>query len=518
MPGAVAHSVRRERGVGTPDPIQPIGASPDGVPRSTLRRRLLESLAWQGGASAVGQAISWLVTLVVIRLLSPEDYGLVALAGVLFGFLSLSFDFGVGAALVQTRELAREELRSAQSLVLLLGIGAGLIVAGLSRELAWIYGKPSLVPLSAALGLLLPLIALSLIPQSIAYRELRFDLKARADLSAMLASASVTLGLAWLGAGPWALVGGIAATHLTRAIVYLAWTGGWISPSLSLEAAQKFVHFGSLLSVERFLWFLFTNVDLLIVGKILGEAVLGLYVVTLTLSSVPLEKISPLITQVAFPAFSKLQDDPALVRRSVVASIRYAALVFVPLAWGAALLAPDVLPPLLGEPWADTVRAFQCICAVLPLRAISSLVPPALQGTGRIATNVGNLAITLAVMSAAYLAGVRFGLEGVALAWLLAYPLAFALTLRRALHALEVPLREVWAACRSAVAAGAAMVAAIIALRLALAHVPVASVAACIGLGAAVYLSLVRLGEPQLIAELRAVFDPRVTSRIARDS
>ena len=478
-------------------------------PRAGLRRHLLHSLAWQGGATFVGQAISWLATLVVIRLLDPADYGVVALAGMVFGFLALAFDFGVGAALVQARVLEREELRSAQSLVLVLSIGCALIVAGIGGELAKVYGEPRIVGLSAALSLVLPIIALSLIPQSLAVRELRFDQKARADLLAMLAASITTLSLAWLGAGPWALVAGIAATHLTRALVFLAITPEWVRPSASLDGARKFVHFGSLLSVERFLWFLFTNVDVLIVGKLLGGAALGLYVVTLTLSSLLLDKVSPLITQVAFPAFSQLQDAPALVRGSLVASLRYAALVFVPTAWGAALIAPEALPLLLGPRWQGMVLPFQLICAVMPLRAMSSLIAPALHGTGHIGTNVVSLAILLVVMSTAYLVGAQFGLEGVAFAWLIAYPVAFAVILVRASRVLGFSLREVVVACRCALLGGIAMVGSIAALRPPLGDVPIVSVLACIALGAGVYLGVVRVGEPRILAELKAVFDPR---------
>src|SRR5262245_28742919 len=490
--------------------VHDVSASPAPSHAPGLQRRLLESLVWQGGASFVGQAISWAATLVVIRLLAPSDYGVVALAGMVFGFLALAFDFGVGAALVQARVLEREELRSAQSLVLVLSIGCALIVAGLGGQLAEVYGEPQIVPLSAALSVVLPIIALSLIPQSLAVRELRFDRKARADLMAMLVSSSTTLCLAWLGAGSWALVAGIAATHLTRAVVFLAVTPEWVRPSASLEGARKFIHFGSLLSLERLLWFLFTNVDVLIVGKLLGQGALGLYVVVLTLSSLPLDKISPLITQVAFPAFSQLQDDEALVRRSVVASLRYATLAFVPIAWGAALIAPEALPLLLGPNWEGTVLPFQLICAVLPLRAMNSLIVPALQGTGHIATNVGSLAIQLAVMSAGYLAGAQFGLDGVALAWLVAFPAAFAVTMARAFRALGIPLRDVLAACRGAVVSGIAMAGTIAVLRPLLSDLPILSVLVCIAAGAGVYLGLVRLAEPCILAELKAVFRPRV--------
>jgi O-antigen/teichoic acid export membrane protein len=474
-----------------------------------LRRRLIESLAWQSGSALVAQCISWLATLVVIRLLSPEDYGLVALGGIVFTLMLQGFDFGIGPALVQARELSREDVRPAQSLILVLGLGSGLLVMGSSPILANLYDEPRIMDLSIVLGLTVPIVALSVVPQSIAVRELRFDLKARADLVTALCSSGTTLLLAHRGAGPWALIGGIIATHLSRAVVYPLLGGARIRPSLSLAPAQRFVQFGRLLSLDRLLWFVFTNVDLLIVGKLLGESALGVYVVTLTLCSLPLDKLSPLFTQVALPVFSRVQDEPLLIRSAAVAGIRYAFLVFVPIAWGAALVAPEGLPLLLGEQWKGAVLPFQLICAVLPLRSLGALMSPVLIGTGLIRTNVENLAITCVVMGASFLVGARHGLEGMAFAWLLGFPLVSALTFSRSLRALQISPRKVLDGVRSAIAAGLALVLAAAAVRSALSGAPLFSLAGSVLAGAAAYLGVVRWLEPGIVAEIRALIRPR---------
>jgi O-antigen/teichoic acid export membrane protein len=470
---------------------------------------VLRSLVWQGGASAIGQVFAWVATLVVIRLLTPEDYGVVALAGVLFGFLSLSFDFGIAAALVQARELRVEDLRSAQSSVLLFGLCAAGVLAACGPMLARLYAEPRLTAFSLGLALVMPIIALSHVPQALAVRQLRFDRKARADLAAMIAASLTTLVLAFLGAGPWALIAGIAVTHTARAAVYLRITPEGIRPSPSLLATRKFARFGSLLSLDRLLWFLFTNVDLLIVGKVLGEGALGLYVVTLSLSSLPLDKVAPLITQVAFPTFSQVQDEPEHVRGAVIASIRYSALAFVPISWGAALLAPEALPLLLGPRWEGGTLLFQLLCTTLPLRAITSLLSPALMGTGLIRTNVQNLGITFAVMGIAYLVGVRFGLDGMAFAWLLAFPAVFVWTSSRALRALQVPVIDVLAACRWAVASGLVMVGVVALVRMLLAGNPIALLVISSAVGAATYIGVIRSREPRILEELGVLFGLR---------
>lgn len=475
-----------------------------------LRRRLVESLAWLGGSTLLSQGVSWLATLVVIRLLHPEDYGLVALGGIVFSLMLQAFDFGIGTALIQTRDLSREDVRSAQSLVLALGACAGVGVAGLGGLVAVVYSEPRLTAISLVLGTTVILAALSIVPQSLAIRELRFDLKARADLVSALCSSAVTFGLAFHGAGYWALVAGIVATYLSRALVYWSIGGARVWPARSLAFEKRVLHFGGLLSLDRLLWFAFTNVDLILVGTLLGEDVLGVYVVTLTLCSLPLDKLSPLFTQVALPAVARVQDEPTLIRSAALAGMRYALLLFVPLAWGAAMIAPEALPIVLGDQWQETVLPFQLICLILPLRSLSALMSTVLIGSGLLSTNAGNLAITFAVMSASYLVGVRHGLHGMGFAWLIGFTLVSALTLSRTWRALGIPLQRVFGAARCAVGAGAAMVAAVAVVRLVATEDPQILLPCAVGIGAAVYLGAVLWLEPGLVDEIRDLIRPSV--------
>src|SRR5262249_53010413 len=123
-----------------------------GAARPDLRHRVLRSLAWHGWASLVGQTISWAATLFVIRLLEPSDYGLMASAGVLLGFLVALSELGLGAAVVQTRDLSRDDLRDLQVLLLLVGAASGVAMAAAGGALAWYYDEPRLESLARVLA------------------------------------------------------------------------------------------------------------------------------------------------------------------------------------------------------------------------------------------------------------------------------------------------------------------------------------------------------------------------------
>ncbi|MBK7951954.1 MAG: oligosaccharide flippase family protein [Deltaproteobacteria bacterium] len=467
--------------------------------------RVIRSLAWQGQATLAGQMLSWAASVVVIRLLDPTDYGLMASAGVLLGLIAAISELGVGAAVVQARELDRTRLRDLQTLVLILAFGGALVTAACGPALARFFSEPRLAELAPALALTLPLAALYMLPQSLALRDLSFDQKAIADVSAALVTAAFTLGLALQGAGVWALVGGVMGGHVARIASYAVLQRTWIWPSWSIAGAFQFVRFGMLASVDRLIWFLLTSVDLLILGRLCGEEILGEYVVALTLASLPLEKIAPLITQVSFSAFAQIQGDPRLVRRSVVTSLRFGAFAFIPLSWGAALIAPAALPIVLGETWGDIVLPFQMLCIVLPLRALSVLVTPALFGTGRVDLNISNLIVSLVVMAGAFFVGARHGLEGASWAWLLAYPIVFLITQARALRALDVSLVDVRRACMSSVAAGLLLVGAVTGVGTLFPGSPELLLALGIPLGALIYLGGIRLIDPELIDEIRAL-------------
>lgn len=470
-----------------------------------LRMRVIRSLAWQGQATLAGQVLSWVSSLVVIRLLDPTDYGLMASAGVLLGLVAAISELGVGAAVVQARELDRSRLRDLQTLVLVLSLVGALVTVACGPALARFFSEPRLAELAPALALTLPLAALYMLPQSLALRDLSFDQKAIADVTAALITAASTLTLALHGAGVWSLVGGVIGGHVARIASYAVLQRTWIRPSASIRGAIQFVRFGMLASIDRLVWFLLTSIDLLILGRICGEEILGEYVVALTLASLPLEKLAPLITQVSFSAFAQIQGDPHQVRRSVVTSLRFGSFVFIPLAWGAALVAPAALPIVLGETWRVIVLPFQMLCVVLPLRALSVLVTPALFGTGRVDLNISNLALALAVMTGAFLLGAQHGLEGASWAWLLAYPVVFVVTNARALRALGVSLVEVVGACRSSVVAGLLLATGILGLGVVFPDSPALLLTVGIPLGALIYLAAIRLIDPALVEEIRSL-------------
>ena len=258
---------------------------------------------------------------------------------------------------------------------------------------------------------------------------------------------------------------------------------------------------------SRILWFLYSNLDVAIAGKLLGKELVGIYSVALTLSWLPLRKIMPIVSQVSFSAFSRIQNDPERVGRNVIRSIRYAFALFLPVFLGIALVASDGVPIALGEKWVSVTVPLQLICLILPLRAIVAVTSPAVFGVGRPLVNVINSAIVLPLMAVAFYLGARSGLVGLASAWLFAYPVAFVIIMALSLPVLAVSWRNVWRCLRVALLAGVVMVAAVVCVQYVTREVaPLARLIASVACGVMVYLGIFHLADRKAIDELLDLF------------
>jgi len=406
------------------------------------RRKVLSSLAWQGSAQLLGQIVSWSSTILVIRLLDPGDYGLMAMATLFVGFVLLLADLGIGASIIQAESLDHDDYRAIQAFVTVFnGAAFALTLLG-SPLIAAFFDEPALVPLLRTLSLNFLLLSLYVVPQSRLVRDLHFERKAKVDLVTSLVSAITALSFAYFGFGVWSLVAGTLAIHALRAIGFNTAVGDFVVPHFSMERGARFIRFGSVIVLDRMLWFAYANMDITIAGKMLGSEVLGFYSVALTLAAIPLDKVMPVLTQVAFPAVSRIQDDPERVRQNILRALRYGNLVFLPVFWGMAWVADDAIPILLGPEWQRVVIPFQFICLILPLKALAALLPPGLFGLGRPMVNVVNMVVSFVLLSIGFGVGAQWGMVGLAASWLFVYPVVFVIITTRALPVFGIKWSE----------------------------------------------------------------------------
>ncbi|HVZ35733.1 MAG TPA: lipopolysaccharide biosynthesis protein [Polyangiaceae bacterium] len=459
----------------------------------SVERQAAAGLKWGSIAKLGGQVVSWAVTLAVFRLLSPEDYGLMALSMVLLSIVAGVAEFGLGSSLIQMPKLDARDMARVGGALAMLNIGCGLAVALGAPVFAKLLGDIRLSPLLRVLSLQFLLTAIESVPLSLAQRNMDFKRLAGIELAATLLGSLVTLLLAWLGGGVWALVIGNLAGAALRTLLYVA-LNGFTWPSFNFRGIGPHLRFGGAVTITRFLWQLTSQADLLIAGRVLTREAIGFYSVSMHLATLPMTKVMGILNQVAFPAVARLQDELPRLRQRLVDALRLLALAAVPGMWGISSIAAEFVDVVLGERWRDSIVPLQVVSFVAPLRMLGMVLATALTGVGRADLELRNTIVGAIVLPSAFFVGAQWGLDGLAFSWCCAVPIVLAMNFPRTLGALGMSCGDLMAATRGPIAAGIAMYAAVTLARRPLSELDeLTRLLILIPVGAAAYLCVVQL-------------------------
>jgi O-antigen/teichoic acid export membrane protein len=406
-----------------------------------IRKKVLTSLRWTATARFLGQLISWAITIVVIRVLSPADYGLMAMATVFLSFLYLVNTLGLDAVLVQREQLDEFTRRQVFGIVIVVNSAFFLSLFLAAPLIAAFFGESRLGLIVKVLSAQFLLLIFETLPQSQLEREIDFKRMSVVDLATMIVGSLITLTLAFVGMGVWALVWGHLATITSRMIGLNLISRCLCWPSFSLRGFQDSMSFGGYVTLDRVLWFFFAETDKFIGGKLLGKELLGYYAVANHLALLPVKKLAGLINAIAFPAFARVQTEPAQVRSYLLKAVRLMSFVSFPVFLGVASVAAELVEVLLGEKWRQVGLLLQILAFVMPMRMIATVLPPALWGVGRPDVSATNFLIAALIMPVAYYLGAHAGVVGLALAWLVAYPLVFIISVARTCRVLGIAAR-----------------------------------------------------------------------------
>lgn len=387
-----------------------------------LDRKLVKSVAWMGAASSAVQVLSWVSTLLVVRLLSPEDYGVFGVVQIYLGLVLLLSEFGIGTAIVTLRELDRRQIAQLNSVTLLLA-GLGLLVSWLlAGPISQFFGDVRLRNVLLASSAILPASALVSIASAQIQRDLDFGYLARAQVAHTVVSVATTLGLAFGGAGYWALALGTLAGQVAQSAILLSRAPAHFERPDRSSIGRSIV-FSRQVILERIAWYGYAGADRLVVGKLLGEAALGIYSVAQTLGTLAVEKISILVLRVAPGILSVVQHEPAHLRRYLLSMTEALSITTFPVSIGIALVADDIVHVLLGERWVDMIPVLQILGVVGAYQSVTALLTRVLTAVGETRLCMRVAWGTFVILPTSFLIAARFGLTGVAAVWLLIYPI-----------------------------------------------------------------------------------------------
>jgi O-antigen/teichoic acid export membrane protein len=383
---------------------------------------LARALAWTAAVKWSGQAVSWIATLVVARLLSPHDYGVVALATVCLGLVTIFNEFGLGLAVIAHRNLTPHQLAQINAMALVVGLAAVGVSWAAAWPLGYVLGVSELPGIVCAMSTVLLITAVRTVPVGVLQRDLRFGRLAVAEGVQTLVGGVSTVASALAGLGYWALVIGHVLGALVFTILALAWAPTAMARPRARALGEVLIYSRHIL-VGRFTWYVSSQADHAVIGMTLGGAALGIYSMAWSLAALPLEKVGALLSQVTPGFFAASQSSREGLRRLVTTLTEGLALVAFPAAAGLALVAPEFIALALGERWRDAIVPLQVLAALAAFRSIQVVLSPVIlvAGSAHLSMYLGILDVT--VLPLALYVGSGWGVLGVATAYALAYPI-----------------------------------------------------------------------------------------------
>lgn len=409
-----------------------------------------KSLAWMGGTSILGQVITWSATIIVARLLTPEDYGLVALAGLFTVFAQSVSEMGVGAAVIQRKEITQSQIRALYGFSILVGVGMTLLGLLAGPAMAFIFSDNRLIPLVAFQSLVFIFAAAKSMQRNILVRETRFDAIGKVETISRIATSACTLVLAASDFGYWAIAAqGVLVEFFQFGLFFRI---KQIRPSLRIRFSEikGVLGFGAKLMVRNIVARLYAMVDTAIIGKLASKDFLGAYGFSKKLTNMPFEKVIRLINQVLFPYLSQRQTDLTAVRDLTLKVADFQALIITPFFYLLFFSAEETVHILLGSHWSAAVFPLKIFCIANVFKLAESYNMNCLTALGKISEQIKYMILLFAAITIGMLSlGMTVDAQASILVWVSVYPVLSLFFSRILLKEIGIGFRDVFRRLRS---------------------------------------------------------------------
>ncbi|MBT1159340.1 lipopolysaccharide biosynthesis protein [Aminobacter anthyllidis] len=423
-----------------------------------LDRVLINGVAWTGGSRWLAQLFTWPVTVVVARLLGPEAYGFMAVSTIFTRFLSVIAEAGLGYAIIMSPDVSYSTIRQLNTLAVLLGCLAVAIAVILSPYVAAFFGADEVRTVILALSAVFVIESLAIVPVAVLRRQFRYKELAIAEFARSISDTVITLCLALAGFGYWALVCG----YLGGAITSLFMTTFYGRQGYEMPRSAQvrpLVVFGLNFVSQGISSLICSSADIAAAGRLLSTSTTGQYVFALTLASVPLEKITSLVTRVTPGLFFEIRRDPASLKRYLISITRLLALAAFPILFGLAAIAHDFFYIVMGSSWGGAVWPFRLLCAHVAIASVFALLPQILQACGHTGIPTRQAWIAAVVLPLLFIAfGSAWGAVGIAAGWLVGTLATNVPLLMATLRLADTSVREYGLSIWPAASASAAMI------------------------------------------------------------
>ncbi|MFQ5346626.1 MAG: lipopolysaccharide biosynthesis protein [Rhodothalassiaceae bacterium] len=427
-------------------------------------RQMARGGAWMVLMRWTMRGIGLLSTLILARLLTPADFGVIAMAMIVVGLLEILAQTGVDLAIIREKDPRREDFDSAWTLQIMISLAVGLMLVLSAPFAAAAFDEPKIEPVIQALALRSLLSGFTNVGTIEFRRRLDFRTEFHYNIVKRLANFAIVVTAALILRNYWALVIGMIAAQIVE--VGISYLYHPYRPRLCFARVKALFSFSAWLIFYRIARYFSYRIDQFVVGGFAGTAFMGNYYVAYDLATSPTNELVVPMGRGLYPVYARLKDDPPALVAAYLKALGTVTLLLVPLGFGLAAVAPDAVPVLLGAKWHAAIPLVEILAVFGVFFGISNTIEVLLTVIGRVRllaalsfSQIGSLALAL------YLVAKFVGVDAIAAVRcavaILTLPFVF-LVLRRVLPiGVGATLRALW----PPLAAGLVMVACVLAVQ-----------------------------------------------------
>ncbi|TLN16159.1 lipopolysaccharide biosynthesis protein, partial [bacterium] len=317
---------------------------------------------WNYTSFTVSKGLTFISTMILARILAPDDFGLLSMGLIAINYLDALNEMGVGSALIyQQGDL---EKKSNVAFTISLSVNALLTLCAFlaAPSIAAFFNEPRLAPIVQVLSFTFVLSSIGSIHSVRLKKELDFRKVFIPEIGRTFAKGGVSIACALLGWGVWSLVVGQVSGILVSNVLY--WVVVRWRPRFAWDRkeARGLVGYGSQIILVDVLGMILQNIDYLIIGKRMDSAQLGYYTMAFRIPELVIINICVVVSRALFPAFSRIQDDLDALRRGYLTTLRYIALITIPIGLGLYLLSSEFILMFFSDKWAASIPVMQLLC------------------------------------------------------------------------------------------------------------------------------------------------------------
>jgi PST family polysaccharide transporter len=470
------------------------------------------SVRWLACAQATRIGAQLISLFVLARLLPPQAYGLIAMAMTVTNLAFMFRDLGTMVAVVQRPQLSERLASTLYWVNFGLALFIGLSLFALARPIASGYGEPRLAPIICALAITIPISSVASVQQALMERHSQFRVLARIEAVSAAAGVALAVLIALRGGKEWSLVCQMLLSTTLAALQ--SWFASPWRPRRLFDRAELRSVFGfsGHYSLYQFITYLLRNGDSVIVGKMLGSSVLGVYSMASKVMLFPLQNITTVVNRALLPAMSRRQQSRQELRRLFLRAIGAVSMITAPLMAGLYALREPFVAAAFGPHWMGAAQLLAWLAAVGFLQSISAPHNAVLLALGKTRLMLLLSLYAAAVHLSCLTAGAHWGVQGVAVGYLIANVLVIAPLALGVKIALALPLASLLGAIGKPVAAALLMVIALRASQQMFDEASMQPVAICIvnaAIGALAYAFVLFVALRQDASTMRALFNLR---------